>query len=193
VLLVAKAEPAHAALLRDLACGRIGKRYLALVCGRVGSRRGALRWPLQRDPADRRRMIAASRGGKPSLTRYLRLGVSRTPGDAVSLLACELVTGRMHQIRAHLAAAGWPIVGDPTYGPRLRPVTGDHRLDALLASFPRQALHAWRLSFPHPATGTPLEVTAPVPADLAGLLRAAGLRPDLDSWTPERANVNGRT
>jgi 23S rRNA pseudouridine1911/1915/1917 synthase len=174
VLLVAKAAPAHAALLRALDQGLLDKHYLALVCGRVERARGELSWPLRRDPGDRRRMIAAA-GGKPCRTRYALLGASRTPGDAVSLVACELLTGRMHQIRAHLATAGWPIVGDQTYGPAVRPVTGNHRLDALLASFPRQALHAWRLSFPHPVTGERIAVTAPVPEDLAGLLEVAGL------------------
>jgi len=75
---------------------------------------------------------------------------------------CRLVTGRMHQIRVHLAAKGWPIAGDAAYG---RKVPGMNR----------QALHAWRLGLIHPVTGEPLEIRAPVPPDLAGLLSRAGL------------------
>ena len=70
---------------------------------------------------------------------------------------CELVTGRTHQIRVHLAARGWPIAGDEVYG-------GPH---ALLA---RQALHAWRVNLPHPVTREPLQLEAPVPLDLRSLL-----------------------
>jgi 23S rRNA pseudouridine1911/1915/1917 synthase len=173
VLLVAKTAAAHAALLRALAHRTVTKEYLAVVAGRVPGRRGDLAWRLQRDPGDRRRMVPSVSGGQPCLTRYRRLGVSPTPGARISLLSCELVTGRMHQIRAHLATAGWPIVGDQTYGPAVRPVTGDHRLDAAVASLSRQALHAWRITFPHPATGERVRMTAPLPVDLAGLLHAA--------------------
>ncbi len=70
-----------------------------------------------------------------------------------ALVRCELVTGRTHQIRVHLAASGWPIAGDPTYG-RPHPL-----LD-------RQALHAWRMALPHPLTREPLTMTARVPPDM---------------------------
>ena len=80
----------------------------------------------------------------------------------MSLVRCELITGRTHQIRVHLAARGWPIVGDSTYG-----IVSD-----LVA---RQALHAWRLSFPHPVSGEALQFTAPLPEDLQELLASAGL------------------
>jgi 23S rRNA pseudouridine1911/1915/1917 synthase len=74
---------------------------------------------------------------------------------------CELVTGRTHQIRVHLAASGWPITGDRVYGSR------DDEIE-------RQALHAWRVSLPHPRTGATLSIEAPMPADMAGLVRRAG-------------------
>jgi len=74
----------------------------------------------------------------------------------MSVIRCELRTGRMHQIRVHLSTRGWPIVGDHLYG-----APGD--------PFPRQALHAWRLRLPHPVTGHPLDLSAPVPEDIAAL------------------------
>jgi 23S rRNA pseudouridine1911/1915/1917 synthase len=110
-------------------------------------------------------MIVAG-DGAPSVTRFSLVvsGFSRT--GTISLLRCRLVTGRMHQIRVHLAARGWPIVGDPIYGPAI----------ATAPSFPRQALHASRVALSHPATGARLEVEAPLPHDLRVLLADCGLR-----------------
>ena len=94
---------------------------------------------------------------------------------AASLVRCRLVTGRLHQIRLHLAAVGLPIVGDPIYGqPRWKGID-DPAQRAACAGFPRQALHAWRVSCPHPTTGAPLEIVAPPPPDLRALLDVLGL------------------
>src|SRR6185312_1665435 len=118
------------------------------------------------------RRIASRTSGRDSVTLYRRLAESA----GVSLLGCRLVTGRTHQIRVHLQAAGMPIVGDPLYGePRWKGI-GDPEIAAACRDFPRQALHAWRVAFVHPVTGESLEIAAPVPDDLAGLLAAAGLK-----------------
>jgi 23S rRNA pseudouridine1911/1915/1917 synthase len=118
-------------------------------------------------------MISKSEG-KESVTLYRVLSASAAHG--LALLRCRLVTGRTHQIRVHLQAAGWPIVGDPLYGePRWKGIAAP-AVAAACREFPRQALHAFRLSFLHPATGAPLEIVAPVPEDLAALLAAAALR-----------------
>ena len=89
-------------------------------------------------------------GGAYSETRY-ELLQSRPP---LALVRCELVTGRTHQIRVHLAARGWPIIGDRVYG---------HTHESMA----RQALHAWRVTVPHPLTSASLVIEAPVPADMA--------------------------
>jgi len=90
------------------------------------------------------------------------------------------VTGRTHQIRVHLKAIHLPIVGDPVYGsPRWKGID-DVTVREACRTFPRQALHAWRLGIRHPATGERMSFTAPVPADMAGLLAAAGLRTAAD-------------
>ena len=94
----------------------------------------------------------------------------------VSLLRCELVTGRMHQIRVHLAARGWPIVGDRVY----RAGRADRAGGAGGGDSPRQALHAWRVSLPHPATGAPLIIVAPVPDDMRALASGSGLQAPAD-------------
>jgi 23S rRNA pseudouridine1911/1915/1917 synthase len=127
------------------------KQYLAVVCGTPRPPEGIITLPLRHDPSDRRRIITDP-SGTPSETRYR----VRSTGDGYSLVECVLVTGRTHQIRVHLAARGWPIAGDGTYG------SPD-------ASIDRQALHAWRFEMFHPATHELLRMEAPMPADMRRL------------------------
>ncbi len=175
VVLVAKSAAMHAALQRALAGPACEKDYLAVVYGRVRPSRGEIGLRLARDTTDRRRMTASPSSGAPSLTGFQRLASVALPKAGASLLRCRLATGRTHQIRVHLAARGWPIVGDPVYGEARWSAVADPALAAMLRAFPRQALHAWRLSFAHPATGGRFLVEAPIPDDLCGLLGALGL------------------
>jgi 23S rRNA pseudouridine1911/1915/1917 synthase len=161
IVLAAKSAASHAALQRAMTSSDCEKDYLAVVHGRVNVARGAIDLRLGRDRGDRRRMVASRTIGAASVTRFERLA----RGPATSLLRCRLETGRTHQIRVHLAARGWPIVGDRVYG---TPAAAD--------AFPRQALHAWRLVFTHPITGERIRIEAPVPADLEELMRAATCR-----------------
>jgi 23S rRNA pseudouridine1911/1915/1917 synthase len=175
VLLVAKTPAAHTALAAALRRPDAEKDYLAVVYGRSGLPKGRIDLRLRRDPDDLKRRLASPTEGQPSATLWERLDES--PAEPLALLRCRLLTGRTHQIRVHLSARGMPIVGDPVYGePRWRGIS-DPVLAALCRDLPRQALHAWRLRLVHPGTGAPLEITAPVPPDLAALLSAAGLRP----------------
>jgi 23S rRNA pseudouridine1911/1915/1917 synthase len=171
VVLVAKSAPVHAMLQRTA----IQKEYLALVYGRVNVARGSIELRLRKDPRDRRTVIASPHTGAPSVTRFRRVARTASRQPPLSLLCCSLVTGRTHQIRVHLAARGWPIVGDATYGqPGWMHVADSCVADALRA-FPRQALHAWRLSFAHPVSGERIEIEAPLPRDLADLIELTGL------------------
>ena len=185
VLLVAKRREVVAALQREMKAERIHKDYLAVVHGRPRPPRGTIDLALDRDPWDRRKVTVTDRGGQRAVTKYEVLDGPAGDGDRqaadreagthgavegdvatpCSLLRCRLVTGRMHQIRVHLAHKGWPLVGDGVYGR-----AGD------VPAFPRQALHAWRVSLTHPVTHEPLTVTAPVPADLRTLMESLGLR-----------------
>ncbi|MES1255758.1 MAG: RluA family pseudouridine synthase [Acidobacteriota bacterium] len=174
LVVVAKSAAAHTALQRTLASGESDKDYLALVYGRVNVARGRIDLPLGRDVGDRRRVVVADTGS-PSVTLFERIGRVPAPRVGLSLLRCRLVTGRTHQIRVHLAARGWPIVGDPVYGSPREPRVDARELAAALAGFPRQALHAWRVGFVHPWSRQHLVVEAPVPADMAALLEASGL------------------
>ncbi len=151
VLLVALSPGAHARIQRDAHAGRVSKQYVAIVRGIPEPPEGIISLPLRRDPADRRRVVVDQEGA-PSQTRYRVV----SSDNGWSRVVCELVTGRTHQIRVHLASRGWPIVGDRTYG------TPDPRIE-------RQALHASRITFRHPASGEPLSIESPLPADMAGL------------------------
>lgn len=176
IVVVAKTAEAHARLQRTLASSHSEKSYLAAVYGPVNRGRGEIALSLGRDPHDRRRIVATKGEGLRSLTRFERLDEADADGCSIALLRCSLVTGRTHQIRVHLSASGWPIVGDPAYGEaRWRVGRAGHAQDALQA-FARQALHAWRVSFVHPFTEKPVEVQAGVPADMLELLGTCGLR-----------------
>jgi 23S rRNA pseudouridine1911/1915/1917 synthase len=149
VVLVALSPGTHERIQRDARAGQVLKQYLAIVRGTPRPREGVITLPLRHDPVDRRRMAVAEAGtGAPSETRYRVIAEK----DGCALVQCELVTGRTHQIRVHLSACGWPLVGDAVYG-------GD--------SAARHALHACRIAFPHPVTRTPVQIEAPVPPDFA--------------------------
>jgi 23S rRNA pseudouridine1911/1915/1917 synthase len=177
ILIVAKSAAVHAALQRTLMSSDSAKDYLVVVYGRVKTVRGEIALNIAHDPNNRRRMIASPTAGAPSVTRYERLARVPAPHTGLALLRCRLETGRTHQIRVHLAACDWPVVGDPVYGDARPAATiADPVLAAVLTAFPRQALHAWRVAFAHPMTHRPLRIEAPLPADFAALLASAGLK-----------------
>lgn len=174
-LVVAKTTEAHARLQRALTSSLSEKSYLAVVYGPVSRERGEIDLRLRRDPGDRRRVVTTVDDGLISLTRFVRLARAEASGCAVALLRCQLVTGRMHQLRVHLTASGWPLIGDPKYGEPRWQQASDESVRAALRGFPRQALHAWQLSFTHPFTQARIQVEAPVPDDMRALLDACGL------------------
>jgi 23S rRNA pseudouridine1911/1915/1917 synthase len=151
LLIVALSPGAHARIQRDAHMGRVKKEYLAIVRGTPQPSEGVIRLPLRHDPADRRRIVVDD-AGLTSETRYRVV----SSGNGGSLVRCELVTGRTHQIRVHLAASGWPIVGDRIYG------TPDPRIE-------RQALHAWRITLLHPETRKQLSIEAPIAGEMRRL------------------------
>jgi len=174
VLLVAKTDLAHTSLSRQLKKRLMRKEYLALVAGIPRVRKGEVTFAIGRDPRDRKKMKAfRAAEGPPSGSREARtlFEIEREFfALGLTLLRCRLITGRTHQIRVHLAASGLPIVGDPVYGrPRYDRVK-DPALKRALADFPRQALHAERVTLRHPETHESLEIVAPLPADFRELL-----------------------
>ena len=171
VMVVAKTEQALATLSAAFAARDIKRVYTALVWGVPQPSAGDIEGAIGRDPRDRKRMALVTRGGKAALTHYKTDQVFQA---AASLVKCRLATGRTHQIRVHLSAAGHPVVGDPVYIRRIPPVsramTEPQR--SLLLDFPRQALHAATLGFRHPVTGHELRFETPLPGDFQALLTA---------------------
>ncbi len=178
IVLVSKTKTAHATVIRAMRAGAIKKEYLAVVRGIPRPAAGTISLKLRRDPRDPRRVMASASEGKDSATRYETLAASAS--SRLALVRCELVTGRMHQIRVHLAARGWPIVGDRVYGgtwdSASLPAAASAKAGArFITGVPRHLLHAWRLTLPHPVTPSPLLIVAPMPRDMESVLREHGL------------------
>jgi len=161
VLVVAKTDAAHRELARQFRAHSIHRVYLALVAGRV-KKGGVIEQALGRDRRDRRRVSTRALSSRRSVTEFR---VAEQFGSSATLLEVRPRTGRMHQIRVHLASIGHPIVGDPTYG-----------VSAPDPGIDRPMLHAAVLGFVHPATGDYEAYRAPVPPDMARALatRRAG-------------------
>ena len=170
LLIVARTLPAHTGLVRMLGDRDIHREYEA-ICRGVMTAGGTVDAPIDRHPLDRVRM-AVREGGREAVTHY-RV-VRRFRGH--THVRVQLETGRTHQIRVHLAHAGYPIVGDRVYGGRATvPRGASERLRTALRAFPRQALHAARLEFAHPVTGRPVECRSPLPEDMRQLLAELAL------------------
>jgi 23S rRNA pseudouridine1911/1915/1917 synthase len=183
VLLVAKNDAAHRKLAKQFARRTIEKHYTALVHGSVRAEQGTIAAPIRRDAARRVRMTARAKSGRAAETRYRVLGRYR----GFTLLDVRIVTGRTHQARVHLASIGHPVVGDTLYGAPSRiparflpaaavppgatpPRRGRKPREETVPTLPRNFLHAARIRFLHPRTGAPVEVSAPLPAELAAFL-----------------------
>ena len=164
LLVIARTPEAHTALVRMLEEREIHREYQA-VCRGVMTAGGTVDAPIDRHPTDRVRM-AVRQGGRESVTHYRVIHRYR----AHTHVRVQLETGRTHQIRVHLAHAGFPLVGDRVYGGRLTlPRGATEELRQALRDFPRQALHAARLEFDHPVGGKPVACAAPLPADMVAL------------------------
>lgn len=147
-ILVAKTDAAHTALAAQFADRSAQKTYLAIVRGKPRTTAGSLTGAIARHPVHRQRMSVSRRPEARAAETSWRV---LSTADNLSLLECRPKTGRTHQIRVHLQHLGHPIAGDRTYGGG--------------ADFPRQLLHAWKISVRHPTDGRPLEFEAPVPPD----------------------------
>jgi 23S rRNA pseudouridine1911/1915/1917 synthase len=172
VLVAAKHDAAHRTLALAFRWRTTDKRYLAVVYGLPRGEEGVVDRPIARHPSDRTRMAVVASGRPARTLWWVR---ERFVGTA--LLECRLITGRTHQVRVHLAHIGHALVGDPVYSGRQWRTIPDPRIALACRDFPRQALHAWRLTIAHPVTGATMTFQAPLPADLEQLLatlRAAG-------------------
>lgn len=164
LLLVAKNDAAQLALSRQLQERQMEKHYRALVDGVFREPAGRVDAPIARSKKDRKKM-AVDEEGREAITLWEVLA----EGRGVSLLDVRILTGRTHQIRVHMKHAGHPVCGDPIYG------------SSRGAKVPRLMLHAWSLTFTHPATGERMRFTAPVPEAFLQGLRKNGVPEDGES------------
>ncbi len=158
-LVIAKNDQAHRGLATQFAARSMEKIYLALVAGKLRKTAGVIEERIGRHPVDRQRMSVTSSRGRAAKTEYRVVRSS----DKMSLVECQLHTGRTHQIRVHLHHLGHPVLGDKVYAPKLA------------KDYPRQMLHAWKLGFQHPCTGEWKKFEAPLPEDFTDAMRCANL------------------
>ena len=157
LLVVAKTERVQRELQAQIKARDVGREYLTLVAGRPESRTGTIDAPIGRDRRTRTIHSLDTDTPRSAVTHFTLVEalVSST------LLRVRLETGRTHQIRVHMQAIGHPVVGDPTYGGPVR------------YGLERQFLHAARLTFTHPVSGEPVDISSPLPPDLDAALEAA--------------------
>ncbi len=154
LIMVAKNDFTHHNLADQLKKQTVERIYSAVVHGVIPHERGSIDAPIGRDPADRKRMTVTAQNSKEAVTHFV---VSERFKE-YTLVDCALVTGRTHQIRAHLKYIGHPVVGDPKYSTKKMP------------EIKGQALHAKTLGFVHPRTGEKLQFTSELPQDMLDLL-----------------------
>ncbi|WP_018664056.1 RluA family pseudouridine synthase [Heyndrickxia acidiproducens] len=154
LLMVAKNDLAHEKLAKQLNDKTVTRKYYALVHGEIPHEAGTVDAPIARDPVDRKRMAVVD-GGKHAVTHFRVL----EHFHQYTFIECQLETGRTHQIRVHMKYIGYPLAGDPKYGPRKT------------IDFGGQVLHAGVLGFNHPRTNEYLEFEAPLPDDYRALLQ----------------------
>jgi 23S rRNA pseudouridine1911/1915/1917 synthase len=169
LLVVARTPAARSGLVAQLAARSVERRYLAVVHGELEADEGVVEAPLGRSPRNRVKM-AVVEGGRQARTHYRADARSVSP-LAVTLVTCRLETGRTHQVRAHFAAIGHPVLADQRYSKA-------NQFEAVRRALPglrRPWLHAARLGFVHPATGEAMSFSSALPADLRQTLVPLGL------------------
>jgi 23S rRNA pseudouridine1911/1915/1917 synthase len=155
LLMVAKNDTAHQSLVDQLVKKTVTRKYKAIVHGVIPHDYGTIDAPIGRDKRDRKKMTVTEENGKEAVTHFRVLERFRH----YTFVECQLETGRTHQIRVHMKYIGYPLAGDPQYGPKKTlPIDG-------------QALHAGVLGFTHPRTGEYLEFEAPLPPEFERLLQ----------------------
>ncbi|NUK29046.1 RluA family pseudouridine synthase [Parageobacillus sp. VR-IP] len=155
LLMVAKNDVAHQSLVDQLVKKTVTRKYKAIVHGVIPHDYGTIDAPIGRDKRDRKKMAVTEENGKEAVTHFRVLERFRH----YTFIECQLETGRTHQIRVHMKYIGYPLAGDPQYGPKKTlPIDG-------------QALHAGVLGFTHPRTGEYLEFEAPLPPEFEAILQ----------------------
>lgn len=164
LLMVAKDDFTHQHLSKQLKDRTIVRKYVALVKGNIKENSGRIEMPIGRHITDRKKMSTKTKKGRLAITEFNVMGRF----DGYTLIEIKLKTGRTHQIRVHLSSIGYSVAGDKLYGGVGSTFHQTHGKN--ISSIHRQMLHAHILGFVHPKTGRYLEFTAPIPADMEGIL-----------------------
>lgn len=163
VIVIAKTNKAHLALIDDFKAHTTTRRYHAVVWGVMKDNTGTIDISIGRDIADRKKISTNTRAPKDAVTHYKVLKCF----EYFTLLELTLETGRTHQIRVHLATMNHPIVGDKTYTKRTPPSAMAGKVKSALKSLNGQLLHAMVLGFTHPTSGEYVEFSSPYPKQMA--------------------------
>ena len=168
LLVVAKHDQAHAFIAKQFEEHTIKRSYLVFVYGILRPLHGRIETLIGRNKTNRQKMSADVARGKTAITNYETLEVFKGSKILdISLVKCTLETGRTHQIRVHMSHKGNPILGDQTYGKKIKKLRGiDQEFEDILKSLKRQALHAHTLGFVHPKTNQDVFYTSELPEDL---------------------------
>ena len=174
LMIVAKNDTSHHKLTEQLQDRSLSRVYLCVVSGVPKIPKGTVETQIGRHPRNRLKMAVLPHGGREAITHY---EVVENYHDTLALVECRLATGRTHQIRVHMEHLDYPLVGDPLYGaqptmvkPKLKKGGfSPETIDAVLG-FPRQALHAAKIAFIHPATDETMEFSSEFPVDLSLLI-----------------------
>jgi 23S rRNA pseudouridine1911/1915/1917 synthase len=162
---------AHAFIAKQFEEHSIKRSYLAFVYGILRPLHGRIETLIGRNKTNRQKMSSDVLKGKEAITNYETIEVfkgNKIPD--ISLVKCILETGRTHQIRVHMSHKGNPIIGDQTYGKKIKKIRGvDEEFDKILKSLERQALHAHTLGFIHPTTNEEVFFASELPDDLLKL------------------------
>ena len=168
LLVVAKHDQAHAFIAKQFEEHTIKRSYLVFVYGILRPLHGRIETLIGRNKTNRQKMSADVARGKTAITNYETLEVFKGSKILdISLVKCKLETGRKHQIRVHMSHKGNPILGDQTYGKKIKKLRGiDLDFEDILKSLKRQALHAHTLGFVHPKTNQDVFYASDLPEDL---------------------------
>lgn len=171
LMIIAKNDQAHLHLTKQLQDRSLSRKYYALIWGMLNPEQGVIENSLARSSRNRKLIEVTLNKGKKAITLYQTK--KNFFNGAISLIECQLKTGRTHQIRVHMSNLGHPILGDPEYGNNQKKLNRyfNHKEDEILFNFQRQALHAFYLSFIHPTKNKLYEFSLELPEDMLSIIK----------------------